>query len=71
MPTRIATVRKSAAESSGRRRGQFGNDGFQQPLAEGAGLGKLRFEPIDELHELLHLRDNAALLGEGRDRNRS
>src|SRR5688572_19480211 len=45
----------------------FVEDGFEQAAAFGPGGGELPFQPVAQGHQLVHLGDDAALLGQGRD----
>ena len=62
-PHRISacTITGCAARGQG-----FVEDRFQQAAAFGLGRGELRFQPVADGHQLVHLRHDAALLGEGR-----
>ena len=44
-------------------------DGFEEPTAFGLVGGELRFEPVAQGHQLLHLCHDAVLFGEGREGN--
>jgi hypothetical protein len=39
-------------------------DGFEQAVAFSSGDSELRFQPVAQHHQLVHLGDNAVLLGE-------
>ena len=40
--------------------------GIEQPAAFGLGRRELRFQSVAKGHQLIHLGDDAVLLGEGR-----
>ena len=40
-------------------------DGFEEAAAFGLGGGELRFQPVAQGHQFIHLGDDAVLFGEG------
>ncbi len=51
-------------------RGQAGEAGGGQPVAGGLARGAGRLQPVQQRHQLLHLRHDPPLLGEGREGER-
>lgn len=47
----------------------FGHDGVEQFRGGGAGDGELRFQRVHDRHQLIHFCNDAALFGEGWNRN--
>ena len=45
--------------------GEFRDEGGEEVCGGGAGGGQLRFQRIHQFHQLIHLRHNPLLLGEG------
>ena len=44
---------------------------FEEAAAVGLGGGELRFEPVAQGHQFIHLDDDALLFGEGREGKRT
>ena len=68
----VARAKRALSGNSARVgvwRGQAGEAGGGQPVAGGLARGAGRLQPIQQRHQLLHLRHNPPLLGEGRERN--
>ena len=47
--------------------GEFGDDGFEEIRGGGARGGELRFQFVDQGHQLIHFGHDTALFGEGRE----